>query len=111
MRQFWRQWLRSPKHGVARGVAGFHGSPGFRNDIERLTGLLADCRELRAWAREHEADLSDSPDSLAALDHALNPASEDARRIRRTTADSSSARSSSAISRTLDGTCGPTGPR
>jgi Family of unknown function (DUF6278) len=64
---------------MARGVV-VHGSPGFRNDFARLTHLLADCRNLRAWARQHEVNLDDSPDSLAALDQALSPAGEDARR-------------------------------
>jgi hypothetical protein len=79
MRQFWRQWLRGPKHGIARGVA-VHGSPGFRDDWTRLTQLLADCRNLRAWAGQHKIILDDSPGSLASVDHALSPASEDVRR-------------------------------
>ena len=79
MRQFWRQWVPDPKHGLARGVV-VHGSPGFRKDDAQLTSLLADCRQLRAWAAERKITLDDSPDSLAALDHALSPASEDRRR-------------------------------
>ena len=55
MRQFWRQWLRGPKYGLARGVA-VHGSPGFRKDTARLTDLLANCRKLQAWAQEHDVD-------------------------------------------------------
>lgn len=76
MRQFSRRWLRSPKRGIARGVA-VHGSPGFRDDLTRLTHLLADCRNLRMWAGQHKITLDDSPGSLAALDHAFSPASED----------------------------------
>jgi Family of unknown function (DUF6278) len=79
MRQSLRRYLRGPKHGIARGVV-VHGSPGFRNDSARLTHLLADCRNLRAWAQQHEVNLDASPDSLAELDHALSPASEDMRR-------------------------------
>jgi hypothetical protein len=63
---------------MARGVA-VHGSPGFREDAPRLACLLADCRNLRAWAGQHEVNLDDSPGSLAALDQALSAASEDVR--------------------------------
>lgn len=77
MRQFWRR-LSSPKHGMARGVA-VHGSPGFRNDFARLAYLLADCRDLRAWAEQHEVTPDGSPGSLAALDRILSLASEDVR--------------------------------
>jgi hypothetical protein len=80
MRQFWRQWLPGPKHGMASGVA-VHGSPGFRKDSARLTDLLADCRKLRAWAGERAVGLDDSPDSLATLDRALRPMGEDARLV------------------------------
>jgi Family of unknown function (DUF6278) len=83
MRQFWRAWrawLPGPKHRVARGVA-VHGSPGFRRDGDRLADALADCRNLRAWARERGVDLDNHPDSLARLDRALEPSTEDDRRI------------------------------
>ncbi len=78
MRQFWRQWPGSPKHGLARGVA-VHGSPGCRKDPARLTDLLGDCHTLRAWAQEYEVNLDETPDSLAPLDRALDPAGEDTR--------------------------------
>jgi hypothetical protein len=71
MSRFWRQWLPGSKHGVARVVV-VHGSPGFQHDAQRLADLLADCRNLRAWAREHGVDLDDTPGSLAALDQALD---------------------------------------
>jgi hypothetical protein len=79
MRQFWRRWLRSPKYGLARGVA-VHGSSGFQKDSARLTDLLTDCPKLRAWAQNHEISLNESPDSLTALDRVLDPASKDMRR-------------------------------
>jgi Family of unknown function (DUF6278) len=80
MSQFWRQWLPGPKHGVARGIA-VHGSPGFQRDAERLTDHLADCRKLRAWARDHGVDLDDTPGSLAALDEGLSPLTGETRRL------------------------------
>jgi hypothetical protein len=80
MSQFWRQWLPGPKHGVARGIA-VHGSPGFQRDAERLADLLADCRKLRAWARDHSVDLDDTPGSLAALDEGLSPLTGETRRL------------------------------
>ena len=67
----WRRWLRSPKHGIARGVAVF-GSPGFQKDPAGLADLLADCSQLRAWAENHGLHLDDSPESLVALDDALD---------------------------------------
>jgi hypothetical protein len=78
MMQFWRKWLSSPKHGLARGVA-VYGSPGFRSDEARLTALLSDCRQLRIWAREHDVALDDTSDSLAALDWALARSDEQVR--------------------------------
>ncbi len=80
MRQFWRARLPRPRHGFARGVAVW-GSPGFRHDGEQLADVLADCRNLRAWARARGVDLDDHPDSLARLDRALEPSTEDDRRI------------------------------
>jgi hypothetical protein len=77
--QFWRPWLQSPKHGLARRVA-VYGSSGFQKDSARLADHLADCRKLRAWAQERDVGLDDGPGSLAALDHALDPVSQDARR-------------------------------
>src|SRR5262249_4214338 len=59
------------KHGVARGVA-VYGSPGLQKDPGRLADLLADCRTLRAWAEEHGCHLDDSPESLSALDEAMD---------------------------------------
>jgi len=79
VRPFWRQWLRSPKHGLARGVV-VHGSPGFQNNTARLNDALADCRKLRAWAQERDVNLDDGPDSLPGLDRALDAAGEDALR-------------------------------
>jgi hypothetical protein len=69
--QNWRRWVRGPKHGVARGVAVF-GSPGFHKDPGALADLLADCSQLRAWAENHGPQLDDSPESLVALDDALD---------------------------------------
>jgi hypothetical protein len=66
---FWRPSLPSAKHGPARGVAVF-GSPGFK-DPRRLADHLADCRSLRAWADDHGLRLDGSPESLSALDEAL----------------------------------------
>ena len=80
MSQFWRQWLRGPKYGLPRGIV-VHGSPGFRKDAERLTDLLGDCRNLRAWARNHGVGLDDTPGSLAALDEALDPLTGETRRL------------------------------
>jgi hypothetical protein len=80
MRQFWRRWLPGPKHGPARGVT-VHGSPGFQNDTERLTDHLADCRQLRTWARGRSIDLNDTPESLAALDQALDPLNAGTKRL------------------------------
>jgi Family of unknown function (DUF6278) len=69
--QHWRRWLRSPRHGVARGVAVF-GCPGFQKDPGGLDDVLADCGQLRAWAENHGLQLDDSPESLIALDDALD---------------------------------------
>jgi hypothetical protein len=69
--QNWRRWLRSPKHGVARGV-GVFGSPGFHKDPGGLDDLLADCTQLQAWAESHGLHLDGSPESLYALDEALD---------------------------------------
>jgi len=69
--QGWSRWVRSPRHGIARGVAVF-GSPGFQKDPEALADLLADCSQLRAWAQSHGLHLDDSPESLIALDDALD---------------------------------------
>lgn len=69
--QVWRPWLPGAKHGIARGVA-VYGSPGFQRDLGRLADLLADCRKLRAWAEDHGVHLDDSPESLSALDEALD---------------------------------------
>jgi hypothetical protein len=41
----WRRWLRSPKHGVARGVAVFGGSGA---DTGSLADALANCPTLRS---------------------------------------------------------------
>jgi hypothetical protein len=80
MSQFWRRWLPGPKHGPGRGIV-VHGSPGFRKDAERLTDLLGDCRNLRAWARDHGVGLDDTPGSLDALDDALGPLTGETRRL------------------------------
>jgi hypothetical protein len=69
--QNWRRWVRGPKHGIARGVAVF-GSPGFDNDPGGLADLLADCSQLRAWAENYGLHLDHSPESLVALDDALD---------------------------------------
>ena len=69
--QFWRSWLPGAKHGIARGVA-VYGSSGFKRDPQRLADLLAECRKLRAWAGEHGVHLDGSPESLSALDEALD---------------------------------------
>lgn len=79
MRLFWRKWLTSPKHGLARGVA-VYGSPGFGKDAGRLTALLAGCANLRAWAAEQGVELDQSPGSLAAVDRALGRADDHVRR-------------------------------
>lgn len=69
--QFWRTCWPGAKHGIARGVA-VYGSPGFTKDPHRLADLLAECRKLRAWAEEHGVHLDGSPESLSALDEALD---------------------------------------
>lgn len=69
--QNWRRWVRSPKHGIARSVAVF-GSTGFEKDPGALADLLGDCRQLRAWAEDHGLQLDGSPESLVALDDALD---------------------------------------
>jgi Family of unknown function (DUF6278) len=69
--QFWRPWLPGAKHGLAHGVA-VYGSPGFQKDPERLADLLGECRKLRAWAEAHGLPLDGSPESLSALDEALD---------------------------------------
>jgi hypothetical protein len=69
--QFWRPWLSGAKHGIARGVA-VYGSPGFQKDPGQLADLLAECRKLRTWAQEHDIHLDGSPESLSALDEALD---------------------------------------
>ena len=69
--QFWRPWFSGAKHGMARGVA-VYGSPGFKKDPQLLADLLTECRKLRAWAEEHGVHLDGSPESLSALDEALD---------------------------------------
>jgi hypothetical protein len=58
-----------------------HGSPGFEKDAGQLANHLSDCRELRAWARNHHVDLDDGSGSLAALDEIMNPFTAEARRL------------------------------
>jgi Family of unknown function (DUF6278) len=108
MRQFWRAWLPGPRHSFARGVAVW-GSPGFRRDGEQLADVLADCHNLRAWARARGVDLDDHPNSLARLDCALERAPRTTAGSSKWTAACTLARPWSAIFLAPGGTYGLTG--
>jgi hypothetical protein len=51
---------------------GVWGSPGFQNEPDQLADLLATCQQLRRWAGVHGVELDASPESLSALDEALD---------------------------------------
>jgi hypothetical protein len=74
VREFIGRWRA--RHGIARGVAVF--GPGSREDLEQLTGLLADWPLLREHADAAGVDLDSSRQSLVDLDRLIDDWRHDA---------------------------------